>query len=365
VSTGDDGTVPNAPSGVTATAGTEIIKLNWTAPTQNTDSSPLKDLFQYRIYRNTSNNFGTATPIGRVAADIFTDGSLLGGQTYYYWVTALDYTGNESAASPVAFATASEIVTERSNGVFYIGVGSLPTTSTFAHAYFVNAIGTPVDKDQAWFYKGTLADPTEQSVWIYEEGSGPYPENSWNYQEHVLVGDLLVDGTITANKIVLDNATIESDGSGQVRIKDLGVTTAKIRNLAVETLKIADNAVTIPISAYTSGNVSVAAGSWTTVQTVTLANTGQPCQIVASLTVDNTGTQINPMFRLLNVSTNTILYGPINAAQNLNTSLACGYSFGIQTTDNGQQIALQFYSQSGSANYLIGERSLISLTVQK
>lgn len=200
-STGDDGTIPNAPSGLTATAGSETIKLSWTAPTQNTDSSTLKDLFQYKIYRNTVNNFGTATMIGRVAADIFTDGSLLGGQIYYYWVTALDYTGNESSQSTVTSATAQEIVSERSNGVFYIGVVTLPTTSSGAHTDFTNAIGDPVDRDQAWFYTGTLANPTAQSVWIYEEGSGATPADSWNYQENVMVGDLLVDGTITTDKI--------------------------------------------------------------------------------------------------------------------------------------------------------------------
>ena len=200
VSTGDDGTTPKAPSGLTAAAGLESIKLTWTAPTQNTDNSTLKDLFQYKVYRNTVNNFSTASLVGRVAADVFTDGSLIGDQIYYYWVTALDYTGNESSQSGVASATATAVIQERSNGVFYIAVASLPTGSSTAHTYFTNAIGDPVDRDQAWFYTGTLANPTAQSVWIYEEGSGGTPADSWNYQENVMVGDLLVDGTISANK---------------------------------------------------------------------------------------------------------------------------------------------------------------------
>lgn len=218
VSTGDDGTTPNAPTGLTATAGSETIKLNWTAPTQNTDASTLKDLFQYKIYRNTTNNFGTSTMIGRVAADIFTDGSLTGGITYYYWVTALDYTGNESSASSVASATAQEIVTERSNGVFYIGVATLPTTSSGADTDFTAAIGDPVDLDQAWFYTGTLANPTAQSVWIYDEGT-----DTWNEQEEVIDGDLLVAGTVTADKLVANSVsalgltigTLSSSPSGE------------------------------------------------------------------------------------------------------------------------------------------------------
>ena len=228
-STGDDGTVPNAPTGLTATAGSETIKLNWTAPTQNTDSSTVKDLFQYKIYRNTVNDFPNATMIGRVAADIFTDGSLLGGQTYYYWVTALDYTGNESAQSAVASATAQEIVTERSNGVFFIGVTTLPTTSSGAHTDFVAAHGDPVDNDQAWFYTGTLSNPTTQTVWIYREGAGPTPATSWTEQEEVIDGDLLVAGTVTADRLVsttistlgLTIGTLKSSPSGErIEISD-------------------------------------------------------------------------------------------------------------------------------------------------
>lgn len=244
VSTGDDGTTPKAPSGLTAAAGLESIKLTWTAPTQNTDNSALKDLFQYKVYRNTVNNFSTAPLVGRVAADVFTDGSLIGDQVYYYWVTALDYTGNESSQSGVASATATAVIQERSNGVFYIAVASLPTGSSTAHTYFTNAIGAPVDRDQAWFYTGTLANPTAQSVWIYEEGSGGTPATSWNYQENVMVGDLLVDGTISANKfeaqsisalgmtigtlssapsgeriVISDTQIIVYDNTGAVRVK--------------------------------------------------------------------------------------------------------------------------------------------------
>lgn len=205
VSTGDDGTTPNAPTNLVAAAGPESIKLTWDAPTQNTDSSTLKDLFQYRIYRNDSNDFGSATLIGRLAGDIFTDGSLVGGTTYYYWVTALDYTGNESSASTVASATASEITTERTQGVFYIGVTTLPTTSSGADTDFVNATGLdPVDRDQAWFYTGTQANPTAQSVWIYEANT-----DTWNEQEEVIDGDLVVSGTITGDKIVANTITAD------------------------------------------------------------------------------------------------------------------------------------------------------------
>lgn len=206
-STGDDGTTPNAPSNVTASGGQGAVQLSWDAPTQNTDGSTIKDLFQYKVYRNGSNNFGTASLVGRVAADSFAESALSDDTTYYYWVTALDYTGNESAESAVASATTSAGAETRGGGTYYIGVASLPTTSSGAHTDFTSAVGDPVDFDRAWFYTGTLANPTAQSVWIYEEGSGATPADSWNEQEEVIDGDLLVTGSVSAAQIAISDET--------------------------------------------------------------------------------------------------------------------------------------------------------------
>jgi fibronectin type 3 domain-containing protein len=206
VSTGDDGTTPNAPSNLVADAGIGSVKLTWDEPTQNTDGSSIKDLFQYRVFRNTSNNFAGASLVGRISSTVLTDSSLTGGQTYYYWVTAVDYTGNESSESSVASASPTEPET-RGGGTYYIGVTTLPTTSSGAHTDFTNAIGDPVDFDRAWFYTGTIANPTAQSVWIYEEGSGATPADSWNEQEEVIDGDLLVTGSVTAAQIAISDET--------------------------------------------------------------------------------------------------------------------------------------------------------------
>jgi len=44
----------------------------------------------------------TSTPVGTTA---YTDNTVQSGQTYYYWVTALDASGNESAYSSDVAAT--------------------------------------------------------------------------------------------------------------------------------------------------------------------------------------------------------------------------------------------------------------------
>jgi hypothetical protein len=235
-STGDDDTTPNPPSNLSASGGQGAIQLSWDAPTQNTDASAIKDLFQYKVYRNATNNFGTADLVGRVAADSFAESALQDNTTYYYWVTALDYTGNESAESTVASATTLEGAETRGGGTYYIGVTTLPTTSSGAHTDFTSAIGDPVDYDRAWFYTGTIASPTAQSVWIYEEGSGATPADSWNEQEEVIDGDLLVAGTITTDKVATS-----------------AITTDKIAAGAVGSVKIADDIQSDNYVADTSG----------------------------------------------------------------------------------------------------------------
>ena len=106
VSTGNDATTPNAPTSPSAAAGYQAITLTWTAPTTNTDSSTLKDLFQYKIYRGTSTN--PTTLVGRVSGEIFTDSGLADGTEYYYRIKAVDFTGNESDFSDNASATTND-----------------------------------------------------------------------------------------------------------------------------------------------------------------------------------------------------------------------------------------------------------------
>ena len=97
VVTGNDATIPNAPTEVTVTGGYAASTVAWTAPTTNTDASALKDLFQYEVFRGTSSN--PTVSVGLVASESFTDGGLADNTTYYYRVKAVDFTGNSSSFS--------------------------------------------------------------------------------------------------------------------------------------------------------------------------------------------------------------------------------------------------------------------------
>jgi predicted phage tail protein len=95
--------------------------------------------------------------------------------------------------------------------------GRLPLTSEDAGFAWDNGtfVGTrPGDEvagDQAWFFKGTAANPTSQSVWIYNG-------TDWVEQDEVIDGNLLVAGTITADR--LDIGTIGLTDSRMLLLED-------------------------------------------------------------------------------------------------------------------------------------------------
>ncbi|MDB4559223.1 fibronectin type III domain-containing protein [bacterium] len=104
----------------------------------------------------------------------------------------------------------------------------------------------------------------------------------------IIDGDRITTGTIEADRIEIDGAGIDTqviggkqtliigdDGVTTVKIDDLAVTEGKIANLAVDTLKIKDQAVTIPIGAYTNGEQTLST-SWSTIQSISYTTTGSP-----------------------------------------------------------------------------------------
>ena len=72
------------------------VSLNWRAPSENVDGSPLEDLFGYRIYygsesRSYSEMIEVPDPLGTSHVFVVPSGD------YYVTMTALDIDGNESA----------------------------------------------------------------------------------------------------------------------------------------------------------------------------------------------------------------------------------------------------------------------------
>lgn len=169
---------------------------------------------------------GPAGPTGPPGADgsSGSDGARGAGR-WYIDVDSVTYnngSGTTFGALPVTAADAAEAWTE--------GSGSQPASE--------------VAGDQAWFYKGTLASPTSQGVWIYNGAT-------WVEQTEVIDGSLLVTGSVTADRLNVSQLSAITANLGTV-------TTALIRSGTTGArLEIRQNVITIYDS---SNNVRVKIG---------------------------------------------------------------------------------------------------------
>jgi PKD repeat protein len=104
------GTPPDAPTGLTATAGNGQVSLNWIAPANNGGVA----ITSYRVYRGTatgSEALLTSGGCGGLGAVLScTDAGLTNGQAYYYKVSAVNSIGEgpqstEATATPTGCAS--------------------------------------------------------------------------------------------------------------------------------------------------------------------------------------------------------------------------------------------------------------------
>lgn len=95
---GDDVTAPAAPTGLAAAAAGQSIVLDW-------EDNSEEDLFGYYVYRSATSGSGYEKINTWPLTDSeYTDSDVIGGNTYYYVVTAVDDSSNESDASNEAWA---------------------------------------------------------------------------------------------------------------------------------------------------------------------------------------------------------------------------------------------------------------------
>jgi len=93
---------PSAPTGLTATGGTEQITLNW-------DDNIETDLASYNVYRSTTSSANYTQINGSpVYTSEYTDSPIYGTETYYYVITAVDDGSNESGYSNEDSATTGD-----------------------------------------------------------------------------------------------------------------------------------------------------------------------------------------------------------------------------------------------------------------
>lgn len=95
-----DTTPPAIPADLAAAPGNTTIGLSWSAVGDS-------DLYSYRVYRSTMPGVPTTSPVATIVKPTvaYTDTGRSNGQIYYYVITAVDTSGNESGASNEVNAT--------------------------------------------------------------------------------------------------------------------------------------------------------------------------------------------------------------------------------------------------------------------
>lgn len=192
--TGPDKTAPAVPTGLTAVPGNSRITLNWS---DNRES----DLSGYNIYRSTTSNSGyTLLNASLLSESYYLDNDVTNDTIYYYVVTAMDSSSNESAQSTEASAVPRVIttITIQENEAGYVGVydGSVDSNNAgYTGTGFVNT-NNAVDQYIEWTVEAGQTGSYDLQ-WRYANGA------SGNRTAAVSVND----------NILLTNVNFESTGS--------------------------------------------------------------------------------------------------------------------------------------------------------
>jgi fibronectin type 3 domain-containing protein len=143
-----DTTPPAAPTGLAATAGDATVSLDW-------DDNSEPDLAGYDVYRSTTSGSGYSRLNGPlVGSSDYTDNSVSNGTTYYYVVTAVDTSSNESGYSNEDSATPADTT------------APTPNPATFASP-------PSADSDTAISMTATTgSDPSGPVEYLFTETSG-------------------------------------------------------------------------------------------------------------------------------------------------------------------------------------------------
>ena len=209
---------PAPPTNLTATTTGQkgVVTLNWTNSTDFNTNFQATEIYSATVNDRAHASF---TKIATVKEETYEAAVPNPNETTkFYWIRHVLHiqvpvgraggqtiTRDLGSAYAPAGATAGVTGTApevqdgaRGAGRWHIGVSSLPSTASAAATAWTNGTGEQptlaVADDQAWFYTGTIANPTGQKVWIYNV-------TAWVNQVEAVDGGLVVDGTVTTAEI--------------------------------------------------------------------------------------------------------------------------------------------------------------------
>jgi len=191
-------TGPGAATNLSVTAETTGNYVSWDPPSDN-------DVSHFEVYRNTSNDFNTASVVGRSDSDHFLDTLVTNGTVYYYWVKTVDTTGLKSTqTTPVNVST----LVDR-NVTYY--QSSAPSSHN-AGDYWIDTD----DGYTLYVSNGTTWDPAE----VQELAASKITAGTIN--SAVITLDT-ANGAIKSNNFTSGSSGFKIDGTGSAEFNDVVV----------------------------------------------------------------------------------------------------------------------------------------------
>jgi hypothetical protein len=223
-----DTTAPSTPSDLQAFGGTNQISLFWTNPADS-------DLDVVQIWEGTSSVQANASFIATTKASSFVRGGLSDGVTRYYWLKAVDYTGNVSGFNSPTGVSATTVTPFSQADV--IGdieiVGSLTTGLGAGDEGKVEFLTTD---NKIYLWTG--------SAWITGVAASDLTGQ--------ITGVQITDNAITAAKIAANTITASQIAAGTITAAQIAASTITSDKLSVANL----SAISADLGTITAGSMS-------------------------------------------------------------------------------------------------------------
>lgn len=232
-----DVTPPDVPTDLTISIGLTSLWLQWTNPTDD-------DFSHIDIFENTVDVEASATLIAKVAGTSFARAGLPNHEQRFYWIRAVDVSGNESALTDSVSGTTAELPDAKRLSIDGLMLTpNSPSANKVSWPAFTITYGLPGGTATTGAISAGNATWTVDSLYLY------YVEGETVLRTTTSVGTIFTDGGHPigiyrgGNDVQLTNGTAVVDGNniiaGTIGATQLVVTDAIITN----TLQLADAVV--------------------------------------------------------------------------------------------------------------------------
>lgn len=239
-----DTTAPSAPTGGAATGGIQTITAEWTNPSDI-------DFKHVEVFVNTSDSI-PASPTAVVDGEEYVVTGLSGVVTRYFWLKAVDFSGNKSAATAsfngTSVVAGSTDIADDAVGSDQIADDAVGSDQIADGAVEITAFASGINPVQVVSTLPASAAQGDMAFLTTDNKLYRYNGSAWTL---AVDGADVTNGTLPANAIVANSLT-----AGQIAAGAIGATEISVTNLAAINSDLGTlTAGTIDASSVTVSNI--------------------------------------------------------------------------------------------------------------